>query len=118
MDRGFQKWLSKRGLQPGTIAILEKESILHESTFKLLSLADLEVVRKKHHITMGQFAVLRSLHGDLLETEGDGFEIVEMGEVPTLEELAATGRGGGGGRRDSTGERYRVQEKKQVSVCI
>ena len=69
---------------------------------------------------MGQFVVLRTAHGDLLATEEDGFEMVGMEDVP-----AELGGGGGGGgeqqaaagrsRRNSKGEKYRVNEKKQVS---
>ena len=121
MDRGFQKWLAKRGIQPGTIAILQKESILHENTLKLLRQADLELLGTKHHITMGQFALLRTAHGDLLGTDEDGtdedgFEMIGMEDVPA--EL-----GGGGGdqqqapagrsRKNSRGEKYKVHDKRQ-----
>ena len=121
MDRGFQKWLAKRGIQPGTIAILQKESILHENTLKLLRQADLELLRTKHDITMGQFALLRTAHGDLLGTDEDGtdedgFEMIGMEDVPA--EL-----GGGGGdqqqapagrsRKNSRGEKCKAHDKRQ-----
>jgi hypothetical protein len=119
MDRGFQKWLAKRGIQPETIAILQIESIFHENTLKLLRQADLELLRTKHHITMGQFALLRTAHGDLLATDEDGFEMIGMEDVPA-------GLGGGGGdqqqapadrtRKNSRGEKYKVHDKRQQST--
>ena len=92
---GFHTWLSKRGLQPATISVLQKESILQESTLKLLTDADLQSLREKHGITVGQFALLRSVHGDLHEADEDGFELVEVEDAPA--ELGV--RGGEQGRK-------------------
>ena len=114
MDRGFQKWLSKRGLQTGTIRMLERECILHENTLKLLTSADLEGLKRRHHMTMGQFVLLRTAHSDLLGAEGDGFDVIVMDDVPPP--AAEGSRSGRGSRRNSTGERYRVKEKVSCST--
>ena len=119
MDRGFQKWLTKRGLQPATIAILQKESILDENTLKLLRQADLEILRSKHHLTMGQFALLRTAHGDLLMPMATGFETIGMEDVPPPDVLGGGGEqqgaaGAARSRKNSKGEKYKV-DKKQVS---
>ena len=111
LNTGFHRWLSERGLNSDTISILEKESILQESTLKLLSESDLESVRKKHRITMGQFALLRSVRSDLLEVDEDGFELVTMEDA----QVQPTGVSGQPGHKTAKkGEKSRVQGKKEV----
>ena len=99
---GFHQWLSRRGLQPATISVLQKESIFQESTLKLLKDADLQSLRDKHGITLGQFALLRSAHGDLHEADEDGFELIEVEDTPA--ELGV--RGGERGRHKNKASKY------------
>ena len=110
LNTGFHRWLSERGLNSDTISILEKESILQESTLKLLSESDLESVRKKHRITMGQFALLRSVRSDLLEVDEDGFELVTMEDA----QVQPTGVSDQPGHKTAKEEKSRVQGKKEV----
>lgn len=112
LSPGFHKWLSKRGLHPDTITVLQKESILQESTLKLLTDSDLDSIRKTHRITTGQFVLLRSAHSDLLEVDKDGFELVEMEDLP-VQPKGASGQGQGSPTK-KTGYKYRVKEKGQV----
>lgn len=78
----FNQWLTARGIQPPTLSILRKESILLESTLKLLTDDDLESLKKKHGISLGQFALLRSARDDLTSVVEEGFEVIEIDEVP------------------------------------
>lgn len=89
----FQRWLSSRGLQPATLSVLQKESILQESTLKLLTDSDIDSLKEKHGISLGQMALLRSARGSLCESAGldDDFEIIELEDVPTS---MAAGHGG------------------------
>lgn len=144
LDRKFQKRLSKRGLNQATIAVLQKECILHDSTLELLKPADLELLRSKHNVTMGQFAILRTIHEELVappgetatpmeqhqrrprsaisvkekeEEEEDGFEIVRMEDVPLEMRDVAGGQrpaSGGGSQRGGRGS-YRVRGGGNVS---
>lgn len=105
LNPGFHQWLSGRGLQPATISALQKESILQENTLKLLSDEDLETLKKKYSITVGQFALLRSVRGDLHEVDKDGFELVE--EPPVHEDSESMGKNG-----TSAGVRHRAKAGK------
>lgn len=78
----FNQWLTARGIQPPTLSILRKESILQESTLKLLTDDDLESLKKKHGISLGQFALLRSARDDLTSVVEEGFEVIEIDDVP------------------------------------
>ena len=53
----FHQWLTSSGLQPATITVLRKESILQESTLQLLTDSDLQSLKSTHGITLGQFVV-------------------------------------------------------------
>ena len=123
LNPAFHQWLTKRGLQPATIEALQKETILQESTLKLLTDEDLDTLRREHGLTMGQFALLRNVHGDLRGAEDDGFEVLEtedcVGLLVAADQGAATVRDQG--RRPSTGKngtglRYRPGSAKQVYI--
>ena len=113
----FHQWLSSRGVQPATITKLQKESILQESTLKLLTDSDLDALKRKHGITLGQFAVLRNARHDLCETEEDDFEVIELDDVTA--ELAPRGEERGRSRgKSSTATRNRVGGDREVCYKI
>ena len=111
---GFHQWLTRRGLLPATISVLQKESIFQESTLKLLNDTDLQSLRDKHGITLGQFALLRSVHGDLQEAEEDGFEVVELEDAPA--ELGVRGGepGSASRRHKNKASKYTLGGDRQV----
>ena len=111
LNPGFHQWLSGRGLQPTTIAALQKESVLQEGTLKLLTDDDLETLKKKYSITVGQFALLRSVRVDLHEADEDGFELVEAAPVDSDEDVK-----GGSMGKNSTGAGVRHRDKAQGQV--
>lgn len=110
----FQRWLSSRGLQPATLNVLQKEKILQESTLKLLTDSDLDSLKEKHGISLGQFALLRSARGNPSEGAshdiGDDFEIIELEDVPTSMAV------GHGSKEGSTKDRHSSAGKRDRTV--
>lgn len=80
---------------------------------KLLTDDDLETLRKKYSITVGQFALLRNVHDDLrVVVDEEGFELVE--ETPSEAEskvLLSMDK-------NSTSEGVRERAKAKGQVCL
>lgn len=108
----FQRWLSSRGLQPATLSVLQKESILQESTLKVLTDSDLDTLKENHGISLGQFALLRSARGSLCESAAivDDFEVIELEDVPTSMAV------GHGSTEGSKKDRHSSAGKRDKSV--
>ena len=101
----FNRWLKDRGLQPATLLALRKESILNDTTLRLLTDSDLEALKKQYKISLGQFALLRSARDDLTSAVAEDFEVIELTDVP---EDPSQGRRSTGGRPDSAGRGQQV----------
>ena len=107
----FHQCLTSRGLQPATITVLRKESILQESTLQVLTDSDLPSLKSKHGLILGQFALLRSAREDLHKTADDGFDIIELDDAPAelaISEVASGEQKGGRASKNSVAVKYRV----------
>ena len=116
LQPNFDRWLKDRGLQHVTLLALRKESILNDTTLRLLTESDLEVLKKQYKISLGQFALLRNARDDLTSAVAEDFEVIEFADVP---EGPSHGRSSTGGQADSAGRGQQVfncQECAQMSV--
>ena len=126
----FNRWLKDRGLQPATLLALRKESILNDTTLRLLTESDLEALKKQYKISLGQFALLRNARDDLTSAVAEDFEVIELTDVP---EDTSHDRRSTGGRPDSAGRGQQVcnchmsvqrvyivigVQNKYYSICI
>ena len=69
MDSSFKRWLTSSNVSAKTIKALQKEDIVDETTLKCMRDTDLESLKEKYRLQVGQLAVLRGARDDLINTE-------------------------------------------------
>ena len=113
MDPSFERqWLAKYNFVPEMLDALEKEDVTNEMTLKAMKESDLQSLRDKYKLHIGQVALLRHAREELVRDELDGDpKATDSLLSPRDREREVTVRDGKWGTRsDMTVPRRRQQE--------
>lgn len=128
MDPSFERqWLAKYNFVPETLDALEKEDVTDEMTLKAMEETDLQLLREKYKLHIGQVALLRRAREELIkDEESDGDPRATDALLPPKEryETGTVRDGRWGTRSDMTIPRRREEEQSReeqgcgCSCCI
>lgn len=112
MDHSFERqWLAKYNFVPETLDALEKEDVTNEMTLKAIKESDLQSLRDKYKLHIGQVALLRHAREELIKDEQDGDpKATDFLLSPKDREKDTVRDGRWGTRSDMTIPRRREQE--------
>ena len=69
MDPSFEQWLAKYNFCPEMLDALKKERVTNEMTLKAMKEPDLQSLRDKYTLQIGQVALLRRAGEELIRAE-------------------------------------------------
>ena len=84
MDPGFHQYLVGRKVPDKVLKALKKEAVTNEQTLKVMKDSDLESLKKKYKLPVGQLVLLREARDELIRraqasARGDGsFEVLDL----------------------------------------
>ena len=70
MDQSFKEWLEGQNLSRSTLKALRKEDVTDRNTLKSLKDSDLDTLKAKHKLPMGQYVLIRYARDSLLAGAG------------------------------------------------
>ena len=113
MDPSFERqWLSKYNFVPETLDALEKEDVTNEMTLRAMKESDLQSLRDKYTLHIGQVALLRHAREELIRDDQDGDSSATDSLLSPRDRERDTVRDGRWGTRsDMTVPRRRQQER-------
>lgn len=85
MEPSFKKWLVRHDVTPKVLKALKKEEVTNDATLKAMRDSDLETLKTKYKLPMGQYVILRSARDELIREEGA--QASSKGKEDSFEEL-------------------------------
>ena len=86
MDQSFKEWLEGQNLSRSTLKAMRKEDVTNRTTLKSLKDSDLEALKAKHKLPMGQYVLIRKARDSLLkeaDTKGSKNSVSKQSPHPS-----------------------------------